>query len=180
MNLRCRWPVLTICWRPEIRDFPKGLYDDQLDSLIDSCLRGIANTINLRSCAWTRDGSLSSSILLAILKHRQLQELEINGHRHRNCDHTILPQFTSVRRIKLVMPSPPVLEVLPAWLKSLKNPLQSLSIVCKVCTTLGIHRTQYLSQSRIRVPPPSRIHFWNKSLKICLVSTNFTWQAVRE
>ncbi|KAF9645469.1 hypothetical protein BDM02DRAFT_3181243 [Thelephora ganbajun] len=77
----------------EIRDFPKGLDSDHLDGLIDSCLRGITNTVNLRSCTWTRD--------------------------------------RSVRRIKLIMPSPPVIWILPAWLKSLVHPLQSLSIVCK-------------------------------------------------
>ena len=120
----------------EIRDFPKGLDNDNLDDLFDSCLRGIANTVNLQSCTWTRDGSLGSSILLAMLKHRSLQELEINGHHYGNYDHAILPQFTSIRRIKLIMPSPPVIEFLPVWLRSLTDPLQGLSIVCKVHTTL--------------------------------------------
>ena len=122
----------------EIRDFPKGLDNDHLDDLFDTCFRGITNTVNLQSCIWTRDGSLGSSILLALLKHRSLQELEINGRHYGNYDHTILPQFTSIRRVKLIMPSPPVVEVLPTWLRSLVDPLQSLSIVCKVRATLGI------------------------------------------
>lgn len=122
----------------EIRDFPKGLDNDHLDDLFDTCLRGITNTVNLQSCIWTRDGSLGSSILLVLLKHRSLQELEINGRHYGNYDHTILPQFTSIRQVKLIMPSPPVVEVLPTWLKSLIYPLQSLSIVCKVRAALGI------------------------------------------
>jgi len=72
-----------------------------------------------------------------MLQHRSLQELEINGRHYGNYDHRILPQFTGVRRIKLIMPSPPVIEILPAWLRSLVDPLQSLSIVCKVRMTLG-------------------------------------------
>jgi len=143
--------VFTIRWQSEIRDFPKGLDNDHLDDLFDSCLHGIANAVNLRSCTWTRDGSLNSNILLALLKNQSLQELEINGRHYGNYDHTILPRFTSVRRIKLIMPSPPVIEVLPSWLKSLMHPLQSLSIVCKVRTTLCIltRHTGSLSQSNI-------------------------------
>ena len=67
-----------------------------------------------------------------MLKHRSLQELEINGRHDGNYDHMILPQFTRIRRIKLIMPSPPVVEVLPVWLKALVDPVQSLSIVSKV------------------------------------------------
>ena len=132
--------MLTDCvhrQRSEIRDFPKGLDSCYLDGLFDHCLRGIANTVNLRSCTWTRDGSLRSSILLAMLKHQSLQELEINGRHGGNYDHTILPQFTRIKRIKLIMPSQPVIEALPAWLKALVDPLQSLSIVSKVCAPLG-------------------------------------------
>ena len=124
--------LFTIRWEPEIRDFPKGLDNGRLEALFDSCLHGIANTVNLRSCTWTRDGSLGSNILLALLKHRSLHELEINGRHDGNYDHMILPRFTSVRRIKLVMPAPHVVEILPAWLKSLVHPLQNLSIICKV------------------------------------------------
>ena len=141
----------------EIRDFPKGLDNDSLDDLFDSCLRGIVNTVNLQSCTWTRDGSLGSSILLAMLKHRSLQELEINGRHYGNYDHTVLPQFTSIRRIKLIMPSPPVIDVLPTWLRSLAEPLQCLSIVCKVHTTLVIDPSQSLSRSWNRVLLPSRM-----------------------
>ena len=110
---------------------------------MDSCLRrGLANTVNLRSCAWTRAGTLTSEVLLAIVKHPHLQELAIDGGCHKCYDPTILPQFTSVRRISLIMPSPPVIGVLPMWLNSLVNPLQSLTIVCWVGTTLDVHLYQ--------------------------------------
>lgn len=141
--------LTAIPWEPEIRDFPKGLDNGRLEALFDSCLRGIANIVNLRSCTWTRDGSLGSNILLGLLKHRSLQELEINGRHDGNYDHTILPQFTSVRRIKLVMPTPHVVEILPAWLKSLAHPLQGLSIICKVRHALSPFRTQ--SPSKIKL-----------------------------
>jgi len=72
-----------------------------------------------------------------MLKHQSLQELEINGRHDGNYDHRILPQFTRIRRIKLIMPSLPVVEVLPAWLRTLVDPLQSLSIVSKVRVPLG-------------------------------------------
>ena len=110
-----------------------------MDGLIDACLRGLTNTVNLQACTWTRDGSLSSDILLAILDHPSLQELEINGRHYGSYDHTILPRFTGVRRIKLIMPSPPVIEVLSTWLKCLTDPLQSLSIVCKVGGSICAH-----------------------------------------
>ena len=142
--------LLTIRWQLlEIRDFPKGLDNNRLEALFDSCLRGIANVVNLRSCTWTRDGSLGSNILLTLLKHRSLQELEINGRHDGNYDHMILPQFTSVRRIKLIMPTPHVVEILPTWLKSLAHPLQVLSIVCKVRHVLSPLWTQ--SPNRIKL-----------------------------
>jgi len=150
--------VFTIRAQPEIRDFPKGLGNVNLDELFDSCLRGITNVVNLRSCTWTRDGSLASSILFEILKHRSLRELEINGRHYGNYDPMILPQFTSVRRIKLIMPSPSVVEVLPRWLRSLVNPLQSLSIVCKARPSLGgFTHSQLLRRSQNRVLLPSRM-----------------------
>ena len=98
--------------------------------------------MNLRSFTWTRAGTLTSGILLAIVKHPSLQELVINGGCYECYDHTILPQFTSVRRINLILPNPPVIGVLPMWLKSLVNPLQSLTIVCRVGTTFDVHLHQ--------------------------------------
>lgn len=100
--------------------------------------------MNLRCFIWTRDGSLSSSVLLAILKHPFLQELEINGRQHES-NLAILPQFTSLRRIKLIMPTSPVVEILPAWLKSLISPLQNLTIVCKVGTAPDAYPVRILS-----------------------------------
>ena len=109
---------------------------------MDSCLRGLTNTENLRSCTWTRAGTLTPDILLAIVKNPHLQELAINGGCYESYDPTILPRFTSVRRINLILPSPPVIGVLPMWLNSLVNPLQSLTVVCRVGTAFDVHLHQ--------------------------------------
>ena len=61
--------------------------------------------------------------------HRSLRELEIDGRYDGYYDKTIFSQFTSIRRIKLITPSPPIVEVLPVWLESLEDPLQNLSIM---------------------------------------------------
>ncbi|KAF9781381.1 hypothetical protein BJ322DRAFT_1080740 [Thelephora terrestris] len=120
--------AFTIRWRTEIRNFPQR---EELKSsdLIDFCTQGLANSVNLQSFVWVRFGTLNSRILLAILGHLSLQELEINARNRGLFDDTILPQLTSVTRIKLLDPSLSVIDILPAWLKSLTNPLQHLSIV---------------------------------------------------
>lgn len=112
----------------EIRDFPKSLLAHQYDELADVCLRGIANATNLRSCKWTRDGSMSSEVLQILLRSKGLEELEINGHH----DPSILKRFESLRKISLIMPSPSVIDVLPRWIRGLRNDLRSLNIICKV------------------------------------------------
>ena len=141
---------------------------------MDSCVRGLANTVNLRSCTWTREGSLTPDILLTILKHPSLQELAINGGNYGNYDPKILAQFISLRRIDLIMPSSPVIEVLPMWLKSLANPLQSLTIVCRVGATLDVHPTKMLNPGQRRALLSSQMNSSNECLKICPVSMNLT------
>ena len=101
--------------------------------------------MNLQRFIWTREESFGSDILIAILGHPLLQELEIDGRHNWNYDTSILPQLTSIRRIKLVTPSWPIIEALPAWLESLADPLQSLSIVYKVNTALDVHLTRMLN-----------------------------------
>ena len=109
-----------------------------------------------------------------MLKHRSLQELEINGRHYGDYDPMILPQFTSIRRIKLIMPTLPVVEALPAWLRSLVDPLQSLSIVCKVRATFSIRQRVLPTLFQNRTPRSSQMRSWNEYLEICPVSTNFT------
>lgn len=100
-------------------------------------------------------------ILLVILRHcPSLQELEIDG-RYYGCNmEKTLSQITSLRRIKLIRPSPFFIEVLPEWLESLVDPLQSLSIEYQVDVNFDSHPLQILSQKTI--------------LKLTQTSTAFT------
>ncbi|KAG2095081.1 hypothetical protein BD769DRAFT_1655447 [Suillus cothurnatus] len=58
--------------RLEIRAFPKALSSSSLHKRIRNC-------VNLKSCAWTRDGSLEAGDSPALQQCPQLKELEING-----------------------------------------------------------------------------------------------------
>lgn len=100
----------------------------EYDHLLDACLHGIANATNLRSCTWTRDGSMNSDVLRVLQRCSQLEDLEINGHH----DPEILKRFTALRKIRLIMPSPAIVDMLPAWLDALRYDLKNLTIVCKV------------------------------------------------
>lgn len=53
---------------PEIRDFPKSLLGTSPSylALLHDCMVGLQNCITLKSCTWTRDGSLTSEILNAL------------------------------------------------------------------------------------------------------------------
>ncbi|KAG6380226.1 hypothetical protein JVT61DRAFT_8318 [Boletus reticuloceps] len=64
----------------EIRDFPKGLSAERHSELLQLCTEGIRNCVHLRSCTWTRDGSLHSCVLESLSSCPQLRELEINGN----------------------------------------------------------------------------------------------------
>ncbi|OJA15161.1 hypothetical protein AZE42_08925, partial [Rhizopogon vesiculosus] len=87
--------------------------------------------INLRSCAWTRDGSLESATLHALQQCPQLKELEINGHDSGYYNPIILAQFSKLSKISLIMPSAQVIEVLPSWISVVGSTLRSLTIICK-------------------------------------------------
>ncbi|KAI0943506.1 hypothetical protein AcW1_002655 [Taiwanofungus camphoratus] len=124
-------PVLDLIYATVIRDFPKALQSADSEDARILCLKGIQNCINLRSCTWTRDGSLTSAILETLLLCPQLEELEINGHHHGNYDPRILTKFTNLRRIVLIMPSGPVIDTLPVWARHTAGTLRHLSLICK-------------------------------------------------
>jgi hypothetical protein len=86
----------------------------------------------MRSCAWTRDGSLESAILQALQQCPQLEELEINGHDSGYYNPTLLAQFSKLSKISLIMPSAQVIEVLPSWISTTGSTLRNLTIICKV------------------------------------------------
>ncbi|KAG1737583.1 uncharacterized protein EDB91DRAFT_1290700 [Suillus paluster] len=122
--------------RLEIRVFPKALSSSSHSDLLDLCIQGIRNCVNLRSCAWTRDGSLESATLQALQKCPQLKELEINGHDSGYYDPWILPQFSKLSSISLIMPSVRVIEVLPSWISTTGSTLRNLNIVCKTSSLI--------------------------------------------
>ena len=114
-----------------IRDFPKALQSDDHDLILEHCLAGIRNCHNLRACTWTRHGSLTSSVLETLADSARLQELEINGENTGFYDPKILPRFSHLRKLSLIMPSAAVISVLLAWTRNTSQTLNHLSVVCK-------------------------------------------------
>jgi hypothetical protein len=131
--------ILLLNYQPEIREFPKAFsrFATTAISISNTVTAGLENCVNLRSCTWTRDGSLNSSILQAIQKCTKLQELEINGHSEGNYDPDILLQFTTLRKLSLIMPSAPTIDTLSPWLRTSGTSLLSLTLICKVSALLS-------------------------------------------
>ncbi|KAF8452580.1 hypothetical protein L210DRAFT_3383440 [Boletus edulis BED1] len=117
----------------EIRDFPKGLSAERHSELLQLCSEGIRNCVHLRSCTWTRDGSLHSCVLESLSSCPQLRELEINGN-DSEYNPDLLAQFSRLSKISLIMPSAHVLDVFPAWISITGETLRSLTLICKAST----------------------------------------------
>ncbi|KAF8816309.1 hypothetical protein BYT27DRAFT_7184152 [Phlegmacium glaucopus] len=131
-----RYPYLALLvFRLEIRDFPRAvIYLD--DNILRHVLSGLKNCVNLRSCTWTREGSLNSAILEALLQCKNLRELELNGHNIGNYDPRLLLGFTELHRISLIMPTIPVVSQLIPWLSATGATLRSLTLLCKASSIL--------------------------------------------
>ncbi|KAL4071711.1 hypothetical protein J3A83DRAFT_4358163 [Scleroderma citrinum] len=116
----------------DIRVFPKGLHSSFSHlSLLDLCVRAIKNCVNLKSCTWTRDGSLHATVLESLSSDcPQLEELEINGNSV-GYDPVVLTRFQKLQKISLIMPNRSVLDTLPAWMFAAGARLRSLTITCK-------------------------------------------------
>ncbi|KAF8655023.1 hypothetical protein AX16_003293 [Volvariella volvacea WC 439] len=131
--------------RLDVRDFPKPAPSEVIDSLI----QGLSNCRNLIACTWTRDGSLSSALLETLHILPYLTELEINGNDEGQYDASLLPRFDSLKRIRVIMPKPQVVQILPNWIEANRNGLTSLTLICKrsplVTDELFIHTAPYLS-----------------------------------
>ena len=140
--------------------------DDRAQRVFDDVLQGLKNCVNLRRCAWTRDGSLTSEILQALLcaganveadsevkeipleyfhkeeltmrlENRGLRELEINGH-DGSYNRVLLLGFVGLERISLIMPSAAVVALLPTWTSLNHKTLRRLTVICKVCPVARI------------------------------------------
>ncbi|KXN87161.1 hypothetical protein AN958_09125 [Leucoagaricus sp. SymC.cos] len=130
----------------EIRDFPRTSLPDNVAEFIP---RGLRNCTNLHSCTWTRDGSLTSDILVALatpslssnglqdtpspsIPTHTLRELEINGHHSKLYDPKLLLQFKWLSKISIIMPTLEVVQVLEEWVKVVQQTLRSLNVICKM------------------------------------------------
>ncbi|TFY69886.1 hypothetical protein EVG20_g2955 [Dentipellis fragilis] len=131
---------------PEIRDFPKAfLISEKYQTLRENCIRGIQHTTHLRSCTWTRDGSLQNPILEALQGCPDLCELEINGHHEDNYDPSTLMTFRNLRKISIIMPSGPVLHLLPRWVEYTGHSLRNLTLICKTSALVNDSLLEELS-----------------------------------
>lgn len=122
--------ILLICLS-EIRDFPKTLTAVD-NEILSHVLQGLKNCCNLKSCTWTRDGSLNSDVLKALQHCRNLRDLEFNGHNEGNYDARVLLGFRKLERILIIMPSQAVVSQLSPWLSITGSTLRSFTLICKV------------------------------------------------
>ncbi len=142
--------------------------DDLAQRVFDDVLQGLKNCVNLRRCTWTRDGSLTSEILQALLcasanvepdseikdipleyfhkeeltmrlENHGLRELEVNGH-DGYYNRVLLLGFVGLERISLIMPSAPVVALLPTWASLNHKTLRKLTLICKVCRGIYVLR----------------------------------------
>ncbi|KAI9509537.1 hypothetical protein F5148DRAFT_996446 [Russula earlei] len=117
-----------------IRDFPKIQgFDSVGTQAADWYTKGLENCVQLQVCAWTRYGSLTSDILKSLGKCHKLTDITINGEHSWNYEPVDLLQLFRLSKISLIMPSTPVLDILPRWLQAIRGPLTSLTLVCKAC-----------------------------------------------
>jgi hypothetical protein len=127
----------------EIRDFPKSLYtvDGNTLDTTDIIVRALRHCIHLRSCTWTRDGSLNSNILQGLKEHcQELEELEINGHNEGNYGADVLTRFEGLRKVGLIMPGAEVVRNLSPWFGGIGSTLRHLTVICKVSRFLHHYR----------------------------------------
>ncbi|KAF5371581.1 hypothetical protein D9758_003430 [Tetrapyrgos nigripes] len=131
--------VATYVRRLEIRDFPKSLptVDGNTLDPTDIIVRALKNCTHLRSCTWTRDGSLNSEILQGLKEHsKELEELEINGHNEGNYGANVLLGFEGLRKVGLIMPGAEVVRNLSPWFGQIGSSLRHLTLICKLSSLI--------------------------------------------
>ncbi|CAE6524884.1 unnamed protein product [Rhizoctonia solani] len=136
----------------ELRDFPTHVSFDERHRMIALATRAVSNCINVRSCAWTRDGTLSTRVLQGLAGLDSLKELEINAKP--GAFGAWVPEdllaFRGLQSLTLIMPARSVVELLPEWSAKNKDTLESLVVICK--------STPYLNDDILRGMLPS---LWN-------------------
>ncbi|CAE6535072.1 unnamed protein product, partial [Rhizoctonia solani] len=117
----------------EFRDFPNHLNFDERHRIIALATQAISNCVNLRSCSWTRDGTLSTRMLQELAGLESLKELEINAKP--GAFGAWFPEdllaFRGLQSLTLIMPARSIVELLPAWSAENKDTLESLVVICK-------------------------------------------------
>lgn len=117
--------------REDIRDFPKAYTSAgaELNRLVP---KGLSNCVNLKSLAWTRDGSLTNEMMEALQNCKALRELEINAHSEGNFSASLLLDFVQIERLLLILPGQEVVSLMLKWTSSIGNTLKTLNLTCKV------------------------------------------------
>ena len=126
-TLACSPQLARLVHNLEIRDFPR-------DPHHHPCVLGALQLCtSLRSCIWTRDGTLTSDILQTLSSCPELRELEINGHSSDGYyDHSTLLRFRNLSKFSIIMPSASVVSQLHDCLALNAHSLRSLTLICRV------------------------------------------------
>ena len=124
----------------ELREFPRWMIESrEFYALQGDVILGLSHCGGLRTCVWTRDGTLRDDILDAIREHCViLRELEVNGNAARYYDASGLTGITGLERISLIMPDRAVIALLPGWVAANGERLKTLSFTCQVGVRLAI------------------------------------------
>ncbi|KAH7337636.1 hypothetical protein B0J17DRAFT_663691 [Rhizoctonia solani] len=149
----------------ELRDFPNLLNFDERHRILALATQAISNCVNLRSCSWTRDKTLSTSVLQELAGLKSLRELEINAKPGAFGAWVAedLLSFRGLQSLTLIMPARPVVELLPKWSAKNKDTLQSLVIICKA--------TPYINDEILQRMLPSLLNLRRLHLAGCIKVT---------
>lgn len=162
----------------EIRDFPKATLNlsasfGEGSNVHDIVRAGLLNCVGLRSCVWTRDGSLSSDILEALTVIPSLRSLEFNGHSQGQYDPKLLEHFQSLEKIVMIMPSSPVIQHFRGLVGGKAGEkMNSLTIICKV--RWSIFSLLYTGLHSYSLHLWSTMTFWSLSHRSSPISSIFT------
>ncbi|KAI0341442.1 hypothetical protein BDW22DRAFT_1408085 [Trametopsis cervina] len=152
-----------------VRDFPKAVAPAERDNIMAICLRGLQNCTNLTTFLWTRDGSLSTSILDVLSPLPHLAELEINGHSDGHYDPAVLLQLNRLRKITLILPGSGIMDILPVWAARTAGTLRHLTLIWQsttlltdqVLSELSCHLNQLESLYLVGCPKVSHHGLWS-------------------
>jgi hypothetical protein len=105
-----------------------------LPDLQHNILQGLSHCVNLVSCWWTRDGTLTDDIIRVLQTSPvpSLRELAINGRSGLFYNGGNLVYFRNLVKLVLIMPDGKMVQHLPYWCELLGTTLKELTITCKV------------------------------------------------